>query len=261
MEVRFTPEQETTPKVGPRATTSTSADGECRLSSMPPSPLPGLQVWIDHVFDHPVSNPPWYWRADAMATSIGTEEWPEAPETIVAHIAETFEHSGKLLSRFSDDQLNQGFWYLFYQGPPDFMGTLLDERVPLGCRLRALRSFAPLFEQVMAQRCSSHLSHLDEKGASSLNAACYMWFDVVLDRFDPERLIQAQLETDLIGILRVILAIPQDACRESAFHGIGHWVHHYPQLADMADRFLSGVPGLRPELIAYAESARAGKVQ
>jgi hypothetical protein len=219
-----------------------------------------LQVWIEHVFDHPVSDPPWYRAIDAMATSTGTEEWPETPETIAAHIAETFEGSGKLLSPFSDEQLNQGFWYLFYPFPTDFMGTLLDETVALASRLRALRSFAPLFEQVMAVRCSSHLSHPGEKGANSLNSACYMWFDVLLDRFNPERLMQAQLEADLIGTLCVILAIPHDACRESALHGIGHWVRHYPQLADMADQLLSVTPGLRPELIAYAESARAGDV-
>jgi hypothetical protein len=195
-----------------------------------------------------------------MTTSIGAEEWPEAPETIAEHIAETFERSGELLARFSDDQLEQGFWYLFYEGPPDFMGTLLDEGVPLACRVRALRSFAPLFEQVMAQRCSSHLSQLDEDGASPLDVACNMWFDEALDRFRPERLTQVQLETDLVGVLRAILAIPHDACRESALHGIGHWVRHIPQLADLVDQLLAGVPGLRPELIAYAESARAGTV-
>ena len=194
-----------------------------------------------------------------MATSTGTEQWPETPETVVGHIAETFEHSGELLSRFSDEQLNQGFWYLFWKGPPDFMGSLLDEEVPLACRRRALRSFAPLFDQVMVERCSSHLSHL-EKATTPLNSACYMWFDEVLDRFNPKRLLKAQLETDLIGTLRVILAVPHDACRESALHGIGHWVRHYPQLADMADQLLSGTPGLRPELIAYAEFARVGDV-
>ncbi len=186
------------------------------------------------------------------------EEWREAPETVVAHIAETFEQSDKLLSRFADEQLNQGFWYLFYER--DLMEKLLDEGIPLACRLRALRSFAPLFEQVMAERCSWHLSHLDHKGASALNSACYMWFDEVLDRFNPERLVQAQLEAGLIATLRVILAIPHDACRESALHGIGHWVRHCPQLADVADQLLSGPPGLRLELIAYAECARAGKV-
>jgi hypothetical protein len=177
----------------------------------------------------------------------------------VAHIAETFEHAGKLLSRFSDEQINQGFWCLFYQGGPDFMGTLLDEKIPLASRLRALRSFVPLFEQVMAVRCSSHLTCFDEN-ANPLNSACFMWFDEVLDRFNPQKLIQAQLDTELIVTLRVILAIPHDACRESALHGIGHWVRHHRQLADIVDQFLSSTPGLRPELLAYAEHARAGNV-
>jgi hypothetical protein len=212
-----------------------------------------LQAWINHVFDHPAGDPPWYWGSDV-------EEWPEAPDQIVEHIAVTFERAGELLSRFSDEQLDQGFWYLFYQGPPDFMGTLLDERVPLAIRLRALRSFVPLFEQVMAARCSSHLDHLDEEGENPLNRACYMWFDEVLDPYNPERLVQAKLEEELIITLRVILANPHDACRESALHGIGHWVRQYPQLAGAVDQFLSSTRGLRPELVAYAESARAGDV-
>jgi hypothetical protein len=118
----------------------------------------------------------------------------------------------------------------------------------------------PLFEQVMAARCSPHLSHLDEKGASALNSACFIWFDIVLDRCEPRRLAQAQLDAELTPTLSTILAIPHDACRESALHGIGHWVNEYPQLAGTVDEFLSATPGLRPELIAYAQSAKAGKV-
>ena len=140
------------------------------------------------------------------------------------------------------------------------MGTLLDVKILLVSRLRALRSFVPLFEQVMAARCSSHLSHLDEKGANVLNSACYMWFDELLDRFHPHRLVQAQLDVELVVTLRAILAIPHDACRESALHGIGHWVGCYSQLADVLDQFLASTPGLRPELVTYAEHARAGKV-
>jgi hypothetical protein len=161
-----------------------------------------LQVWIEHVFAHPFGDPPWYFAMDA-------EEWSEPAKTVVGYIAETFEDSGKLLSYFSDEQLEQGFWYLF----GDSMETLLDEEVPLACRLRALRSFVLLFEQVMTARCSSHLSHLDEKGANPLNCACYMWFDVVLDRFNPELLARAQLEKDLIDVLGAILAMPHARVR------------------------------------------------
>ena len=141
------------------------------------------------------------------------------------------------------------------------MVTLLDEDIPVAIRLRALRSFVPLFEQVMAARCSSHLSHVEWQGSNPLNSACYMWFDEVLDRFSPERLERAQLEKELLLILRRVLDIPHNACRESALHGIGHWVRQYPQLADMVDEFLSRAADLRPELVAYAKRARSGNIQ
>jgi hypothetical protein len=220
----------------------------------------GLQprdVWIEHVFDHAVSDPSWYSGSDPMKTF---DEWPEAPETIATHIAETFEHAGELLSRFSNEQLNQGFWYLFYPHPRGFMAALLDQSVDVTIRLRALRSFVPLFEQVMAVRCSSRLESFDEECENPLNTACFMWFDTLLDRFQPQRLAQAKLDDELEIALRAILAIPHDACRESALHGISHWVLHYPKLADLIDRFLSSTPGLRPELVTYAGYARAGKV-
>ena len=214
-----------------------------------------LTVWINHVFNHPVSQPPWYYNSPTT-----DEEWPETRENVATHIAEAFEHSGPLLSRFSDEQLNQGFWYLFYR-TDDFMDTLLDTEVAAAIRLRALRSFVPLFEQVMAARCSSHLAHVvDEESENVLDSACYMWFDEVLDRFFPYRLFEAGLDSELVVTLRSVLAIPHDACRESALHGIGHWIRHLPHLADVIDQFLDTTPGLRPELIAYAQSARAGEV-
>jgi hypothetical protein len=145
-----------------------------------------LQAWITHVFDHAVTEPAWYSSAGA---SDG--EWPDAPAIIAKHIAETFEQGCELLSRYSDEQLNQGFWYLFGYSRPGFMLTLLDEEIPVAVRLRALRSFVPLFEQVMTARCSPLLSHLDEQLANPLNIPCYMWFDEVFDRFPPDRLERA----------------------------------------------------------------------
>ena len=178
------------------------------------------------------------------------------------HIAATFERGGELLSPFSDEQVNQGFWYLFDSGnSPDFMATLLNDEIPAATRARALRSFVPLFEQVMAARCTPNLSHLDEQPANPLNSACYMWFDNLLDRFSPEKLMRSQLGVEFLIVLSRVLAIPHDACRESALHGIGHWIACYPQLADIVNEFLSTTPDLRPQLIEYANGARVGDLR
>ena len=210
-----------------------------------------LAKWIEHVFDHPVTDPAWHWAPDAP-------EWDGPPAQVATDIAETFEHSGRFLARFSDEQLNQGFWFLVSSS--EFMYALVDPGVPSASRLRALRSFVPLFEQVMAARCSSHLSHLDEKGANPLNLACYMWWDILPIHGCPEEPARADFDGEVLAVLRLLLAIPHDACRESALHGISEWSIHYPQVSGMVDDFLARTPNLRPELASYAQRAKVGNV-
>jgi hypothetical protein len=213
-----------------------------------------LKDWIDHIFNHPINEPAWYWSDDA-------EQWTGPRGQIPLLMAETFERGGELLAGFSDEQLDQGFWYLAGDTPPDFMLTLVDEKLPVAPRLRAIRSFVPLFEQVMAVRCTDHRSGLDNRGASPLNSACFMWWDLL--RFTLWTNSTA-LNAEIIATLRLILRFPHDACRQSALHGIGHLRHNYPeyeqQLSGIIDDFLASAPGLRPELIAYAAQARCGEI-
>ncbi|MGZ4960956.1 MAG: hypothetical protein ACXWC8_00235 [Limisphaerales bacterium] len=214
-----------------------------------------LHDWISYVFDHPVNDalPAWYWDIDVPV-------WEGTPEQITQYISETFQNSGELLARFSDEQLNQGFWFLVSGSCSEFMYALRDEKVPLPMRLRALRSFVPVFEQVMARRCSPHLSHLDEAGTNALNSACYMWWDHLPIHGEPENPARAAFDSEVLAVLRRILAIPHDACRESALHGIGHWVTDYPEAAEIVDDFLAGETKLRPELVGYALAAKDGNV-
>lgn len=216
-----------------------------------------LLAWIDHLFDHPTAediNDAWYWAEEAPA-------WDGPAEEIPLLIAEMGERSGELLARFPDVELDQGFWFLIGStAPPHFIETLLDSRVPVPDRVRAIRSFPPLFGQVMAVRCSPHLSHLEDS-ANPLNSSCYMWWDLIWYHLfqDFDKLTPA-IAAEIVSALRRQLAIPHDACRESALHGIGHWVKTIPQVAGLVDEFLAANPGLRPELVGYAQKARTGQV-
>ena len=213
-----------------------------------------LQAWIAHVFDHPVTEPAWYWSLEAP-------KWRGSAENVATFVAETFEHSGELLSRFTDAQLNQAFWYLTSPGSSNFMFALVEPAVPLATRLRALRSFVPLFEQVMAVRCSSHLSHLDEQPAKPLNGACYMWWDNLPIYGKPEEPEREEFDAEVLRVLSRILSIPHDACRESALHGVGERHCHYPNVEVLVDQFLAYTQNLRPELVFYAIRAKFGMVQ
>ncbi|MCX5658151.1 MAG: hypothetical protein NTW19_00315 [Planctomycetota bacterium] len=214
---------------------------------------PSLADWIAHVFDHPVGDPAWHWSFDAP-------NWHGSAEETSVFIAETFEQSGELLAGFTDAQLNQGLWYLVSGACSHFMRDLVEPKVPLPIRLRALRSFLPLFEQVMAVRCSPHLSALDEGPSNPLNATCCMWWDIlpIMGTIgEPER---HEFDAEVMSLFPRLLDIAHDACRESALHGLGHWHLYYPNLESVVDEFLARATGLRSELVHYAKCARNGMV-
>ena len=212
-----------------------------------------LSDWIAHVFDHPVSEPAWHWES-------GAPEWGYNAERDIGFITDAFERSGELLKPFSDEQLNQGFWYLVSNSCSEFMYSLVEPKVAPALRLRALHSFVPLFEQVMAARCSPHLSHLDEHGANPLNGACYMWWDILPIHGCPGLPERAEFDSEVLGVFKQLLLIRHDACRESALHGVSEWAIYYPNVANIVDDFLAQTTGLRPELVTYAQSAKVGGV-
>jgi hypothetical protein len=62
--------------------------------------------------------------------------------------------------------------------------------------------------------------------------------------------------------MRDTLKLPNPACQENALHGLGHWAHTYPEFAAAAiDAYLAANQKLRPELVRYAQAARAGCIQ
>jgi hypothetical protein len=210
-----------------------------------------LADWVGYVFDRPVEDPAWHWSLDAPY-------WELAPTRAAELIAETFERAGQLLPAFSDAQLNQGLWFVLSNGCSDYMFCASDETVAWPLRKRLLWSFVPLFRDVMAIRCTPVLSHLDEPGATPLNSACYMCWDLIPIGSAPEAPGAVVLHEEIVLVLGELLRIPHDACRESALHGLGHWSMFTPKAGAVIEQFLHGSQSLRPELLAYARSARTG---
>ena len=65
--------------------------------------------WVAHVFDHEVGGPQWYFDTDA-------EYWQGPPAVTVAYLTQLFEDLMPYVGSYSDQQLNQGFWYLVSNG-------------------------------------------------------------------------------------------------------------------------------------------------
>jgi hypothetical protein len=209
-----------------------------------------LDAWIRYVFDHPVADPAWHFDIDAPYHELSAADSARL-------IAETFEQSGALLRSFTDAQLNQGFWFLVNSGSSDYLCCLTDASVSWPARRRTLRSFVPLFRDLMATRCAPTLSHLDERGATPLNSACYMWWDLLPVGWEAGRTPEP-IHAEMLIVLGELLALPHDACRESALHGLGHLALFHPEAVRVIDVFLSATGGVRPEVLAYARQARTG---
>jgi hypothetical protein len=92
----------------------------------------------------------------------------------VSYLTRLFSDPEASIENYSDEQLNQGLWYLASNAASNHMFALLAEQVSINLRQKCIESIYSLFAELFTQRCSPHLSHLDEPGANPLNLVCYM---------------------------------------------------------------------------------------
>lgn len=215
-----------------------------------------FEQWLTHVFNHPVSDSgqEWYWDPEA-------DFWDGPAADTIQFLTRAFGNATVLFQPYTDAQLNQGLWYIASNACSNHMFALLDSSLPWSARQQCIRSIHNLFEGCFAKRCTPHLSHLDEPGASPLNLVCYMWWDIVPIGPQPEDSTRITLDHEIIGVMEATLQLDSVACQESALHGLGHWQPYYPQrVRETIDTFLQSRKSLREELRAYAMNAYRGCV-
>ncbi|MCH7989996.1 MAG: hypothetical protein IID46_12710 [Planctomycetes bacterium] len=211
--------------------------------------------WVNHVFDHPVTDPAWHWDDNA-------DTLEPTPKTTVEFLTTLFSTPDTCLEQFSDEQLNQGFWYLVSNPCSSYMFPLLETDVPWPQRKECIRSISTLFELLFAKRCSPHLSHFDESGANPLNGVCYMWWDIFPSWGNPDDPDCEMRDQELLKVMERILSLDSIACLESALHGLSHWHLHYPQKTScIIDHFLKNHGDMRIDLREYALAAQDGGVE
>lgn len=213
-----------------------------------------FEGWVKGIFDHAEGAEAWYYDYKKQP--------PEAaPAENVEYLRRLCTESGTLLAGYSNRQLKDGLWYILDSSNSNTVWSLIDEDVPLAERVNTVEAIYQLYENCFLKRCDSALSHLSEAQENPLNAICYMLWDVA-------PLTHAGGETEKEGIvapcfevMRKALLLPNDACRESALHGLGHSKYDYPaEVKRIITPFLAA-KDLRPELRRYAEAAAEGMVQ
>lgn len=211
-------------------------------------------AWLTYVFDTPETPSGWYWYAD-------TPPYPEDPVTVSALVHYTLVHCGRDLARFDDRQVYEGLSFIFNNSCSDTVFALTHDSIPLDTKLAVIDSVRTLYTDCFAPRCAPVLGHLDEPGGSWLNTICYMLWDVSplgwwRNHHDATRLYAA-----VLAVLDFALDSPNDACVESALHGLGHLHLERPvDVPTIIARFRQRRTTIRPELAGYAAAAATGCV-
>jgi hypothetical protein len=220
-------------------------------------PLTNLsfEEWVDYAFDRPVRpiENAWY-RQDY-------NWWEPEPRQAVAYLTHLFGRSCDLLEHFTDDEIGQGLWYLIDNSCGGYCRFLIDGSVPIEARVSCIEAMQVLFARLFEVRCPAILSHRDEAGGNRLSSVCYMWWDVIPLAASSKPRQPDPIHEASLAVMQATLRLDNPACQESALHGLGHWARAYPEFAAAAiDAYLRR-HALRPELVQYAQAARAGCVQ
>ena len=217
-----------------------------------------FDAWVLHIFDRPVIDPAECWNSNIDIPQI-------VPTILLEYITTLFNNSGELLREFSDAEINQGLWFLIGECTTDLGVFLRDSSISLELRLSCVRSMSQVFEQCLAKRCTSHLSHLDKSDAdasevSLLNSVCYMWWDIFPSWGNSEDPSLRAIDEACIEVMEKTLKLPSTACQESAIHGLHHWKSEYEErCGGLLTEYLNLNP--IPELRDYALAARDGLIQ
>lgn len=215
-----------------------------------------FEAWLAHCFNHPVSDPAWHCDIDAPMCE-------PSPANAVEYLTRLFTKPLTFVGHFSDEQLNQGLWYLVSPSSSDTMFCLVDASVPEASRIACVKAMKRLYTELFASRCSDITSNgITHTGSvSALNSVCYMWWDILPIHGRPEQPDRAQFDEAILIVLEDTLSISSQACQESALHGLGHWALYYPTRVQAVIRKYLATSYVSPLLRNYAIAAEAGNVQ
>jgi hypothetical protein len=187
--------------------------------------------WVKFVFDHPVSDPEWYWN----------EEWEGDHNLVLEYSIRLFRNPGFLLEDYSPEQIEQGFWFLM--GPAGEMYRWIwDEEIDWLLRRECIISMVDVFEKLFAQNPLN-------------NENCYMWWDHLRNFEDNPDL---KVREVMLEALSRVLKIESHECQISALHGLGHLEHERKR--EVIEEYLDSHPGIDAGTKEYALAAIEGRV-
>jgi hypothetical protein len=213
---------------------------------------PTYEEWIDWIFNHEITEPPWYNQDNAPKLDISYL-------TLNLYLQKLFTEPISELKEFDDEQIGQGLYFIVDDITSIHMYAISSTTVDWDIRKITTSSIYELFNKLFALKCDNQMS--EESGENFISMACYMWWDIGLIRGFSANLADIKLVNEIITVIKKTLELSSDACRISALHGLGHLFVQYPnEVVEIIDKFISDNPSISVEVREYAMRAREGNV-
>lgn len=219
------------------------------------------EEWVEAMFNTPCLGYEWYCDNDTVYNEI--ENDLSSLEKI-QYLTRLFENAEKDLSKFNDQQVGDGLWYLISGNFSLYIHMLDEKDVDWVEKERLIEEmyaiFANFFDKILLDK--------EDEQCYFTGLVCNMWWDLmpVALRFGCERGEGDQLFLD---VMKRILQLKSIDCQESALHGLGHWHKAYPKIVeDIIDEYIKKIQNefkkdknfAINEILQYALQAREGKV-
>jgi hypothetical protein len=203
--------------------------------------------WLAFVFDHPlppVGEKEWYFQADLEVEADAGRQ--------VAFLARLFLEPDVVPGRYTPDQIEQGFWFLFGgSGRTWFRDVLWDSSVPWEARRGWIEALPELYARLF-ERCA-------------LDTIPFMLPDLIADEYGfgarhPDRDEEDwRVQQALFAAFRGMLDSRHQKTQEAALHGLHHLAH--PAGKQTIRAWLDSQSKLPRDVCRYAENVLTGRAQ
>jgi len=202
--------------------------------------------WRALVFCHPVApveGKEWYFQGDLQVEAH--------PGRQVAFLSRLFLDPEVMAMRFTPDQIEQGFWFMFGPGGDIwFRDTLWDASVPWEARRRWIEALPELYDRLF--------------DSSALDTISFMLPDLLAHEYGlgirrPRTEEDRRVQDALFAAFRVMLNTCHATTEGAALHGLHHLAH--PAGNQTIRAWLRSQRTLPDDVRQYAENVLAGKAQ
>jgi hypothetical protein len=206
-----------------------------------------FEEFLAFVFDHSVvpegdAGKQWYFRHELHVRVD--------PRRQVQYLTRLFKEAAVLRLRFTPEQIEQGFWFMFVQGEPWFMDPFWDPNVPWPERHAAILAIPKLYSDLFEQQSSG--------------TAPWMLWDLLAHGLNaypgkpPERVAESEKVREAMSqALRHQLRSSNADTQRAALHGFLDIEH--PDGAAIIRSWLDSTADLTESSRHFAEEVIAGR--